>query len=465
MQEHKKTLFILILVCLLLPLYGFGCKGLSAEEQAATKTVSLEYWTVYNDVDALNALIAKFKTDHPYITINLRQLRANELYPRLVEALAEDKGPDIISIPNRSVVGMQGKLAPMPSDTRDTTVNIVKKTVGSEKVVTTVTLPLPGVTQLDREYVQTVKKDVMAGDKIYGLPLSLDTMAIYYNKDLLDRAGIAEPPKDWAEFQADVKKLTKYDKQSGKILQSGAALGVGKNIPAFDDILYILFKQSGVDMIAKGRGAAFNVVPQGMPQGEMSPAMSVMSFYTDYADPTRDTYSWNEDMANALDKFTGGSLAFFFGYSYNYPTIKARAPQLNFAIIPMLQLNAEQPANAASYWVESVTAKSKNQNEAWNFIRYLAYSKVNKEYLDKSMRPTALRTYINEQKQITELAPFVSQILTADSWYRGNNYDASVKSLSDMLHEWLNPPADPDKIFPYRQDVLNRAAQKVNQTL
>lgn len=460
-----KILFAFSSILSVLVLAGFGCKGLTTEEQAASKPVALEFWTVYDDVDVLNSLIGKFKSDHPYLTVNLRQLRVDELYPRLVEALSEDKGPDIISVYNRSLIGLESKLAPMPAETRDTTVNVVKKTVGSETVVATVNRPLPSASQIDREYVQVVKKDVLMGDKIYGLPLSLDTMAIYYNKDLLDRAGIAEPPKDWAEFQADVKKLTKYNKQTGRIIQSGAALGAGKNVPAFDDILYILWKQSGVDMLSRGGGAVFNVVPQNLPQGEMSPSMSVMSFFADYADPTRDTYTWNEEMDNALDKFQSGSLAFFFGYNYHYPIIKARAPQLNFSVMPMLQLNAEQPVNAASYWVLGVTAKSKNQNEAWNFIRYLTYSKANKEYLDKSMRPSALRAYVNEQKQIPELAPFASQILTADSWYRGKNYEAASKALSDMLHEWLNAPASPDKIIPYRQEVLNRAAQKVNQTL
>ena len=64
--------------------------------------------------------------------------------------------------------------------------------------------------------------------QIYGLPLSLDTMAIYYNKDLLDRSSVPEPPKTWEEFAVAVKKITKYDKQTNKITQSGAALGAGK---------------------------------------------------------------------------------------------------------------------------------------------------------------------------------------------------------------------------------------------
>ena len=112
-----------------LVLAGLGCKGLSKEQVAATKPISLEYWTVFDDVDALQAQINKFKADRPYLTVNLKQLRADELYPRLLEALAEDKGPDIISVRNRWMRFYQPKLAAMPSAVPDTTVRVEKTTL------------------------------------------------------------------------------------------------------------------------------------------------------------------------------------------------------------------------------------------------------------------------------------------------------------------------------------------------
>jgi len=76
-------------------LAGLGCKGLSQQQVAATQPVTLEFWTVFDDVDALQAQIDKYKADRPYLTINLKQLRTDEIYSRLLEALAEDKGPDL----------------------------------------------------------------------------------------------------------------------------------------------------------------------------------------------------------------------------------------------------------------------------------------------------------------------------------------------------------------------------------
>ncbi|MFA5061579.1 MAG: extracellular solute-binding protein [Patescibacteria group bacterium] len=457
----KKILPFLVIIPVLL-LGGFGCKGLSTAQQQATQPVTLEYWTVYDDVDALQANIDKFKAERPYLTINLRQLRPDEIYQRLVETLAEDKGPDIISVQNKYMHVYQTKLAAMPASVQDTTVTVTKNAIGgTDTTINTANVVLPNITQIDREYVQAVKSDVVIGGKIYGLPLSFDTMALYYNKDLLDKAGVAEPPKTWDDFRKAVLKITKIDKKTDTVLQSGAALGTAANIPGFDDLLYILFKQSNVSFVDQNGYAVFNA--SSVNEGS-SPAMSVMNFYTDFANPTRDVYSWNEDKGSALDSFINGSLAFYFGYNFNYATIKARAPQLNFDVLPMLQLNPDQPVNAASYWLQTVTGKSKHQNEAWDLVNYLTHSKAVKDYLDTTARPSALRTYISGQLDNPVLFPFASQALVANSWYKGRNYDGAVKSLGDMTHQWLAPIPSSKDPLGWQQEILNRAASQMNQT-
>ena len=460
MKQRTKFLAISLLLAVFV-FTGFGCKGPDVTAITASRAVTLEYWTVFDDVDAINALIAGYRADRPYITVNVRQLRADELYQRLIEALADDTGPDVISVSSRSFKQFASKLAPMPASVSDTKVQVIKGQISTETVVTPSVVAMPTLTQIDREYVKTVRKDVVLDGQIYGLPLSMDTMALYYNKDLLDRASVPEPPKDWVQFQEAVKKSTRFNKLTGKISQAGVAMGTGNNIPGADDLMYILFKQSGLNFVDDSGRAVF-----GNYSGDNNPAASVVTFYTDFANASRDTYSWNEEMPNALDNFINGSSVFFFGYSYNDPIIKARAPQLNYDILPMLQLDNENPVNVANYWIQSVVSKSKHQNEAWGLINYLAYSKANQAYLDATGRPTALRAYIPAQKAKLELAPFVSQVLVSDNWYRGRNYDSTRKAISDMCHDWLQPPPrENQKIAQWQQEIMNIAASKINQTL
>ncbi|MDQ1718263.1 MAG: multiple sugar transport system substrate-binding protein [Pseudonocardiales bacterium] len=44
--------------------------------------------------------------------------------------------------------------------------------------------------------------------KMYGMPDLSSARALFYNKDLFTKAGIAAAPKTWDEFEADAKKLT-----------------------------------------------------------------------------------------------------------------------------------------------------------------------------------------------------------------------------------------------------------------
>ena len=43
--------------------------------------------------------------------------------------------------------------------------------------------------------------------KMYGMPDLSSARAMFYNKDLFSKAGIAAAPKTWAEFEADAKKI------------------------------------------------------------------------------------------------------------------------------------------------------------------------------------------------------------------------------------------------------------------
>ncbi|MFH1789906.1 MAG: extracellular solute-binding protein [bacterium] len=459
---NLRKFFSLITVIAILMSTGFGCKGLSTVEKQAIAPVELEYWTVLDDVDAIRALIDEYVGPRSYLNVTVRQLREDELYSRLVEALAEDKGPDIVSVPNRLMSAYRSKLAVMPTSVDDATVQVIKKKLGTDTIVTINNQIMPSVSNIDSEYVQAVKKDVVYGNNIYGLPLSLDVMAIYYNKDLLDRAGVPEAPKNWSEFQTAVKKLNKYDSE-GEIVQSGAALGLAQNILGFDDLIFALFKQSGIEFVDKNGYATFD---QYKSYGSgVNPVVSVMNFYTDFANSNRDTYSWNDKMGISLDEFVRGKTAFYFGYSSDAKKIKALSPQLNVRLMPLLQLNSDLSVNVANYWVQSVLNKSNHQQEAWGLVNYLAHSSATKKYLDLTGRPTALRAYITEQSGQNNLSAFSSQVLSADSWYRGKNYPDAKGALADMIKEWLQTPPDNYAQDRWQQEIINRAAARINQTL
>ncbi len=454
----SKKIIPLFLLLIFVLTAGFGCKTTNKSTQAALQPITLTYWRVYDDSDAFQGIIDKYKVLHPNITIQYRKLRYNEYETELLNALAEDRGPDILSLHNTWLRKYQNKLAAMPTSTTmayQVETGAIKKEIVSE-LRTSKSLTLK---DLKDKFVDAVYNDVVLDDgKIYGLPLSVDTLALFYNRDLLNNAGLTEAPKYWnKEFQQDIKKLTKQDAAKG-IIQAGIALGTSNNINRFSDILSVLMMQNGATMM-EGNQILFNTIPAAGRETNYNPGLEALRFYLDFSNSGKEVYSWNDSLPNSLEMFTSGKLALMFGYAYDLPTIKAQAPKLNFSVSKLPQIEGSQTeVNFANYWVEAVSKKSKHQNEAWDFIQFATQAEQAKTYLEKTKKPTALRSLVGSQREDSEIGIFADQVLTAKSWYHGNDANAAETAIGEMID---NARQNIDGVL----NALNTAAAKVQQTI
>jgi multiple sugar transport system substrate-binding protein len=303
---------------------------------------------------------------------------------------------------------------------------------------------------LKNDFVEVAVKDVVRDGKIVALPLSVDTLALYYNRDLLNAANIPEPPTTWTQFQENVTKLTKIG-QNNSILKAGAAIGTSKNVERASDILNLLMMQNGVQMVDDRGVASF-----GYEAGGSFLAEDAIRFYTDFANPLKQVYTWNEKQQNSFNAFVNGKAAFFFGYSYHAPLIKAASPKLNFSITQVPQIEGGKTVNFANYWVETVSKTTDFSDWAWNFIQFATNKDHVVSYLEKTKRPTARRALINTQLENETLSVFATQTLTAKSWYRGSNALATEQAFLDLIDAAL--------IGADLKKELIIAQNKVNQT-
>jgi multiple sugar transport system substrate-binding protein len=453
----KTKLAILFLLFTFIITSGFGCKGVDKVTEEAMKPITLNYWRVWDDADAFSEIISAYTALHPYVTINYRKLRYEEYEQALLEALAEDRAPDIISLHNTWMQKYESKLAPMPEKTA-MAYPVEKGTIKKEIVYELKTENGLALKDVKNNFIDTVYNDVVMGDKIYGLPLSVDTLALYYNKDLFNNAGIVNPPEFWnKDFQENVKKLTKIDKD-GNILQSGIALGGGANIDRSSDILSILMMQNGATMM-NGENVSFHSIPTAYASQKFNPGLEALRFYTDFANPTKEVYCWNSTLENSVDMFVNGKLAMMPGYAFHLPTVKAKGAKLNFVVVPLPQIEGgAADINYANYWVEAVSKKSANIETAWNFLQFAAKAENAKSYLNKTKKPAALRSLIEDQLKDPELDVFAGELLTAKSWYKGNDSNAMEEIMKEMISAVVANPENAGK-------EIGAAAGKVQQTI
>jgi multiple sugar transport system substrate-binding protein len=354
----------------------------------------------------------------------------------------------------------ESKLSPAPTVT-NMVYQVERGSIKKEIVNEIKAKPFLTITGLKNTFVETVSSDVVINNKIYGLPLSVDTLAMYYNRDLFNNAGIVSPAMYWnKDFFKNINKLTRQDLKRG-ILQSGVALGGSKNISRASDILAALMIQNGATMISDNGIVVFNKIPESDQNKGYNPGKEALRFYVDFSNPTKESYSWNEEQKNALDMFISGNLAIMFGYAYDLETIKTQAPKLNFSIAKFPQIEGTPPTNTnfANYWIEVVSKKSKYQNEAWDFLQFLTSEEQAKIYLEKTNKPTALRNLVPSQSDDEEIGIFAAQALNAKSWYRGKNPQAAEDAILEMIDLVIeNPNAE-------LQSIIDAAANKVQQTI
>ena len=147
-------------------------------------------------------------------------------------------------------------------------------------------------------------------------------------------------------------------------------------------------------------------------------------------------------MPNALDFFAEGKAAFFFGYKYQEAEIKSKIRGFEYGIAAMPQINLQNETNYANYWTYTVSKKTKNSNEAWDFLQYASSDAKVKTYLQETGQSSVLRSLINGQLADPDQSVIANQALTAKSWYHGKKPKEAEQYFSEMIQAVVSRQAD-----------------------
>jgi ABC-type glycerol-3-phosphate transport system substrate-binding protein len=347
----------------------------------------------------------------------------------LINALAEGAGPDIFTIQNTWVLKYQKKVSPAPA-------------------------AIVSFKEMETAFPTAVIQDLTVVSSTFAIPLYLDTLALYYNKDLFDQAAIAYPPKTWAEFVTDTAKLKRVDIQTGTVTRAGAAFGGStKSVNRATDIVTMLMMQYGTAMTNPGRDSVSlsgGIGATGKPTAE-----AALDFYTRFANPATPFYTWNDAFANSIDAFADGRAAMMLGYSYHDAIIKAKNPFLNFAVARVPQQDPEQSFTFPNYWAYTVSRTSKHPDIAWRFLKFMGLQRSEAEkYTTTAQKPPALRSLVEAYTNDPRLGVFAQQAFVARSWQVPDGPEVEI-IFSDMLESVLNGRLS-------TREAVSQAEQKIN---
>lgn len=324
----------------------------------SVSTTTLVYWGLWEDSSVMQPIIADFERENPNIKIDYSKQNIKEYRERLVVRSNNGNGPDIFRFHNTWVPQIVDLLLPLPN-----------MTISKEDFA--------------RNYYAVAQSDLIKNGAIYGIPLQIDTLNLYVNKDLFQAGGL-KPPTNWIEFGNYARQLTVKD-ENNNIKTAGAALGTFGNITHAPSIISMLFAQNGVNL--KDISSSPDAIGD------------ALSFYSSFALSSGNV--WDDTLDQSIRAFASGSLAMYFGYSWDFFTIKSINPNLAFDIVPVPNLPG-QNVTIASYWVEGVSSKSRRQKEALLFMKYL------------SLKETARKLFA-EQSKIRNFGEPYARVDLADS--------------------------------------------------
>lgn len=411
--------------------------------------VTLNYWGLWEDRSIIDGVIADFEAKNPNIKINYKTQQKNDYRSRLSGRLAKDptveEVPDIFRIHSSWLPMFTGMLASVPDAT--------SKTIG-----------------LDTDFYTVFKNDLKISGKYQAIPLMYDGLSLFYNQDLLEKAQ-ATLPKSWWDLQTVASKITVRD-ENGRLKVAGVAMGLTDNVDHWSDIMGILLKQNGANLLLDS-------------QENNDKIRDVITYYTNF----KTLYNtWDETMPPSTQAFAEGKLAFYFAPSWRVFNIEEMNPSLKFAIttVPQLATLQDQSGNSATstanltnihwatYWAEAVNSKSKHQKEAWMFLEYLS----SKEAMEKMFTAASQTRSFGEIYPRISLAskissnakikPFISVANEAESgylssrtWDTGLNTELS-KYLSDSINSIALKSSDPNAIMADLRAGVNQVIKKYN---
>lgn len=430
MKPTKGQLLIvgiaLALILVLVLLFMGIIPGLRSTTKENTVSGQITVWGVFDSGEAMTeTLIADFNAVYPSIAVTYKQIDERTYEQDLVNALAAGEGPDVFMIHNSWLSKHYTKIRPFTN------------AEFSPKMVSDF-------------FPQVVSKDFVKDGQVYALPLYVDTLVLYYNQNMLDNAGIAEPPQTWTELINMIPRLRKVD-QIGRIEQAAIALGGSeKNINQASDILSLMMLQENTPMVSDtGTEALFSATE----------GLKALNLYTSFANPRNSQYTWDPGFVYSLDGFTQEDIAMMINYGYQRDILRQRNPFLNFAIVPMLQKSLDGDiVNYADYWGLAVAKSSQQSQPAEIFVNFVTTDPTaSTNYLNRTNRSPALRSVIRSVGKDPELKIFASQALTATSWKQP---DASaVESIfSEMIDFVITGRLPADR-------ALRQADEKVTELL
>lgn len=367
---------------------------------AAEKPVVLTFWSLFTggDGEFFNAMIAEFNRTHKDIQLKSDPAKYTDYYTKLTTALASKKAPDIV------VVHRDSMLPFVKSGTLYALDDVMKK----------INAPM-------NDFVPAPLNACRFNGKLYSIPLDVHPIIMYYNKDLLAKAGIAKVPESYDEL---VRAAKTVQEKTGAV-----GLGVDNTTATYKAYTLARIFVSGMGqkggsvLTADCKKAAFNnkdgaEVVQGLIDSVNRYGITPKGY----------------DYDSAMTDFRLGKTAFYINGVWATGALEKQAG-LNFAAVPFPALMGKAGAWAGSHTLAIPVQRKTDPKKVEAAAKFIIWMTQHGEMWAKAGHiPTMLS--VREKREFKVLPYRAGYVAAAESVIAAPNTGAWQEiydNLSDML--------------------------------
>ncbi len=286
---------------------------------------------------------------------------------------------------------------------------------------------------------------VCTGGQVYGLPKDWASLGVFYNKQMFQAAGVPFPSANWTwqDFQNDAAKLTK---NAGS---TNAVYGVSLSADASRWGAFLL-ANGGTMLNKNGTQATFNT------QAGVSSLEYYDSFLKNHTGvlPTQVGAPWNGDA------FGKAKAAMTIEGPWLIPYMQTTYPNIQYGIAPLPVAPTGKRANLIFTNAWSAYSGTKYPEAAWELIKYMTGTTVQKSQLDAGFALPTIKGLANDH-YFTQHPDF-KVLFDAATYGYADYYGPQDLAIHNDLATALQAVMLNKQTA---QSALNDAATKVNNTL
>ncbi|MEV5754513.1 ABC transporter substrate-binding protein [Actinoallomurus sp. NPDC052308] len=279
-------------------------------------------------------------------------------------------------------------------------------------------------------------------NNLYAAPWKTDSGLLYYNKDLLDKAGITAPPKTWAEMQQDCAKIKGASCYAGQFEKyEGLTVNFSEAVESAGGVVVDDSGKPNVNTPQAKQGLDFLV--NGFKNG-MIP---------------KEAISYKEEESRRA--FEKGNLVFYRQWPYAYALSNKKGDSKvvdKFAVAPLPGLNGPGAPTLGGHNL-AISKFAQNKATALDFIKYLTSEQTERANLiNSSEAPTLASLYSDPelQKKFPYLTTLKASLDNAKPRPQAVRYGDVTAAIQEAAYAALTGKSTSDQALADLQNKLGQ---------